>query len=149
MFLINRLTKITNDLIVQGTGPVDVIGVSSHENCWNRMARLEEASVELDSAHRRHVDVGDQAACFEATRRCEEIGCRRADSTGYPNDLMSLLTESRKYRSSSTTETNDVFGISSRQLARAAAGTAPNNVVRPQANSVCARRYRPCDASGP
>jgi hypothetical protein len=37
--------------------------------------------------------------------------------------------ESRKYRSSSTTETNDVFGISFRQLARTVMWAAPNNVV--------------------
>ena len=33
--------------------------------------------------------------------------------------------ESRKYRSSSTTETNDVFGICFRQFARTAMRTAP------------------------
>jgi hypothetical protein len=37
--------------------------------------------------------------------------------------------ESRKYRSSSTTETNDVFGIGFTQFARTAMRAAPNNVV--------------------
>ncbi len=42
---------------------------------------------------------------------------------------MSLLMESRKYRSSSTTETNDVYGIGFQQFARTAMRAAPNNVV--------------------
>jgi len=37
--------------------------------------------------------------------------------------------ESRKYRSSSTTETNDVFGIGFRQFARTGMRAAPNNVI--------------------
>jgi hypothetical protein len=37
--------------------------------------------------------------------------------------------DSRKYRSSSTTETNVVFGIGFRQFARTAIWAAPNNVV--------------------
>ena len=44
--------------------------------------------------------------------------------------------ESRKYRSSSTTETNDVFGISFPLFARTAMRAAPNNVVRPHSNSI-------------
>ena len=39
--------------------------------------------------------------------------------------------ESRKYRSSSTTETNDIIGIGFTQFARTAMRTAPNNVVAP------------------
>jgi hypothetical protein len=37
--------------------------------------------------------------------------------------------DSRKYRSSSTTVTNDVFGIGYRQFARIAMRAAPSNVV--------------------
>jgi hypothetical protein len=37
--------------------------------------------------------------------------------------------DSRKYRSSSTTETNNVFRIDFRQFARTAMLAAPNNVV--------------------
>jgi hypothetical protein len=39
-------------------------------------------------------------------------------STLYLSDLMSLVMDSRKYLSSSTTETNDAFGIGFRQFAR-------------------------------
>jgi hypothetical protein len=42
---------------------------------------------------------------------------------------MSLRIDSRKNRSSSTTDTNDVFGIGFRQFARTAMRAAPNNVV--------------------
>jgi hypothetical protein len=53
---------------------------------------------------------------------------------------MSLLIEARKYGSSSTTEINDVFGISFRQFARTAMRAAPNHVVRPHANTICAQK---------
>src|SRR3954453_10670148 len=42
---------------------------------------------------------------------------------------MSLRIDSRKNRSSSKTDTNDVFGIGFRQFARTAMRAAPNHVV--------------------
>src|ERR1700754_4423026 len=42
---------------------------------------------------------------------------------------MSLCIDSRKNRSSSTTDTNGVFGIGFRQFARTAMRAAPNNVI--------------------
>src|SRR4029450_901053 len=77
MLLINRLTKVTNDPIVQGAGAVNVVGVGSNENCRNRVPCLDEVSVQLDAGHRRHMDVSDQAGRFDETRGSEEIGCRR------------------------------------------------------------------------
>ena len=74
--LIHWLTKVTDDPIVQGAGPVNVIGVGSHEDCRNRVPCIDEVSVEFDAGHRRHMDVGDQAGRFGKTRGCEEIGCR-------------------------------------------------------------------------
>jgi len=76
---INWLAKITHDPIVQGAGPLDVIGVSGHENCWNRVACIDEASVKLEAAYHRHLNVADQAGRFEETRRCKEIGSGRED----------------------------------------------------------------------
>src|SRR6266511_175275 len=76
MLLIHRLTKVTNDPIVQGAGAVNVVGVGSNENCRNRVARSDEASVEFAPGHRRHMDVSDQAGRFGETRGCEEIGRR-------------------------------------------------------------------------
>jgi len=76
MLFINRLTKVTDDPVIKGAGPVNIIGVGSHEDCRNRVARSHEASVEFAPGHRRHVDVGDQAGRFGETRGCEEIGRR-------------------------------------------------------------------------
>src|SRR6266576_1340272 len=61
MLFVQWLPKITNDPIVQGACPVSVVRVGSNEDCRNRETRLNEASVEFDPAHRRHVDVSDQA----------------------------------------------------------------------------------------
>ena len=72
--LINWLAKVTNDPIVQGAGPVNVIGVGSNEDCRNGVPDFDEVSVELVSGHRGHMDVGDQASRFDETRGCEEIG---------------------------------------------------------------------------
>ena len=77
MLLINGLAKVTNDPIVQGAGPDVVIGVGRHEDRRNCMPRVDEASVELQSGHRGHMDVGDQAGGFDQARGCEEIGRRR------------------------------------------------------------------------
>src|SRR3954462_5362459 len=52
-------------------------------------------------------------------------------ATLYPSDVMSLLMDSRKYLSSSTTEINDVSGIGSGTSLETAVRTAPNNVVAP------------------
>ena len=76
MLLINWLTKVTNDSIVQGASPVNVIGVGSNEDCRNGVPHFCEMLVEFDSGHRRHVDVGDQAGRFRETGGCEEIGRR-------------------------------------------------------------------------
>src|SRR5260221_62161 len=77
MLLINRLTKVTNDPIVQDAGAVNVVGIGSNENCRNRVPCLDEVSVQLDAGHRRHLDVSNQAGRFDETRGSKEIGCRR------------------------------------------------------------------------
>jgi hypothetical protein len=74
MLLINRLTKVANDPIVQGASPVNVIGVGSNEDGRNGVSDFDEVPVEFDSGHRGHMDVGDQASRFDETRGCEEIG---------------------------------------------------------------------------
>src|SRR5262245_7341251 len=73
MLFINWLAKITDHPIVQGTSPVNVIGIGSHEDCGNRVPCLDEVVVEFEPGHRRHVDIGDQAGRFGKTRGCEEI----------------------------------------------------------------------------
>src|SRR6478736_5698093 len=81
MLFIHWLTKVTDDPVIQGAGPVNIIGVGCYEDCRYRVVRLDEVSVERDPGHRRHVDVGDQAGCFGETRGSEEIG-RRCKSLG-------------------------------------------------------------------
>jgi hypothetical protein len=76
MLLINRLAKVANDPIVQGAGPDVVIGIGRHEDRRNCIARRDEVLVELESGHRGHMDVGDQAGSFDEEWRCEEIGRR-------------------------------------------------------------------------
>ena len=72
MLFINRLAKVADDPIVQGTDPVDIIGVGSHEDCRNRAPCIDEVSVEFNSVHRRHVYVGDYAGCFGETGGCKK-----------------------------------------------------------------------------
>ena len=77
MLLVNWFAKVTNDPVVQGAGPVNIIGVGCNEDRRNRVARIDEVSVELESGHRRHMDVSDQAGSLDETGGCEEISCRR------------------------------------------------------------------------
>src|ERR1700704_4658643 len=77
LLLINWLPKVTNDPIVQSTGPYVIIGVGRHEDRGNRIPRIDEVSVELEPGHRGHMDVGNQAVGFDKARGGEEIGRRR------------------------------------------------------------------------
>ena len=76
MLLIYGLAQVTYDAIVQSAGPHVVIWVGRHEDRRNRIPRSDEVSVELESGHRGHMDVGDQAGGFDKARGCEEIGRR-------------------------------------------------------------------------
>jgi hypothetical protein len=82
MLLINWLTKVTNDSIVQGARPINVIRVGSNEDCRNGVSHLYEMLVEFDSGHRGHMDVSDQASRFDEMRGCEKVGCRRESLDG-------------------------------------------------------------------
>jgi hypothetical protein len=77
ILLINRLAKVTNDPIVQSACADVVIGIGSHEDRRNCIARIDEVSVELEPGHRGHMDVGDQAGSFDEEWGCEKIGSRR------------------------------------------------------------------------
>ena len=59
MVVIHWLTEVTNDPIPQGTPPDDLIRVCGNEDRRNRVARINQMSVELDSSHSRHLNVGD------------------------------------------------------------------------------------------
>ena len=75
--VIHWLTKITDDPVVQGAGPINIIRIGGHEDCRNRMPCIDQALVEFDPGHLRHVDVGDQARCVADTGRRKEIDRRR------------------------------------------------------------------------
>ena len=77
MVVIHRLGEITNDSILQGAIPDDLIRVCGNQDRRNGASRIDKFSVELNSGHSGHLDVGDQAGSFREERRCEEIGCRR------------------------------------------------------------------------
>jgi hypothetical protein len=59
--LADRLAEIANDSIAQGAGSLAVVGAASNEDRGNGVPHLDEVSVELNAAHRGHMDVGDQA----------------------------------------------------------------------------------------
>ena len=61
------------------------------------MSHIDEASAELESRHRGHVHVGDQAGGFDKARGCEEIGRRRESLDAVTQrPPASLLMDSRK-----------------------------------------------------
>src|SRR3954447_12712249 len=68
MFFIQWLAKVTNDPLVQGAYPVSGIRVGSNEDCRNRESRIDEVPVKLNSAHRRHLDISDQAVRLDEMR---------------------------------------------------------------------------------
>jgi hypothetical protein len=76
MNLVHGFAKVTTDPILQSARPDVDIGVGRHEDRWNRMPHFDEASMELESVHRRHVDVGYQAAGFDEACGSEKIGGR-------------------------------------------------------------------------
>jgi hypothetical protein len=74
--LVNGLSKVADDPIAERAGPVGVVGVGSDEDRGNRVSGIDEVSVEVDSGHTRHLDVGDQAGGFTQAIGREEIGGR-------------------------------------------------------------------------
>src|SRR6266446_3044866 len=68
MLFIHWLTKITNDPIAQGLGPVNVVGVGSNKDCGNRVPCIDQMSVKFDPGHGRHMDVSDKAGRFDEMR---------------------------------------------------------------------------------
>ena len=77
MVVIHRLAEVTNNSILQGAPPDDLIRVCGNEDRRDRVPCIDEMSVELKTSHSRHLNVGDQARCCCEERGCQEIGCRR------------------------------------------------------------------------
>lgn len=76
MGIVYRLAEVTNDSILQSTPPDTLIRVCSKEDRRDRVTRIDETSVELDSRHSGHLNVADQTRRRRQERRGEEIGCR-------------------------------------------------------------------------
>jgi|SRR5215469_1215433 len=76
MLIIDRLAEVTNDPILESTPPDDLVRVCGNDDRGNRVSRIDEMSVELNSGHSRHVNVGDQTRGCTEERRCQEIGSR-------------------------------------------------------------------------
>jgi hypothetical protein len=77
MILIHGFAKVTNDPSLQSACPDLDIGVGRYEDRRNRMPQFDQASLELESVHRGHMKVSDQAGGFAKARGSEEIGGRR------------------------------------------------------------------------
>ena len=61
MLIIHGFAKVTNHSIFQGTVSSRFIRISGDENGRDHVAPIDEMSVELNPAHSRHLDIGDQA----------------------------------------------------------------------------------------
>jgi len=62
MLIIHGFTKVTNHSILQGTVSSRFIRISGDENGRDRVAPIDEMSVELDPAHSRHLNISDHHA---------------------------------------------------------------------------------------
>jgi hypothetical protein len=82
MLLINRLPKVANHPFLQNAGPDVVVREGRHEDRRNRMPGFDEAPVELDAGHRRHMDISDQAGGFDETRGRDQISGGRESLDG-------------------------------------------------------------------
>jgi hypothetical protein len=74
--LVNGLAKVADDSVAERARPVGIVGVGRDKDRRNRASGIDEMSVELDSGHCRHLDVGDQAGGFTQPMGSEEIGGR-------------------------------------------------------------------------
>ena len=61
MVVIHRFAEVANDPVLQGAPPDSLVRVCGDEDRRNGVAHIDEMSVEFDSGHSRHLDVGDQA----------------------------------------------------------------------------------------
>ena len=76
MVVIDRLAEVTNDPILESTPPDDLVRVCGNDDRGHRVSCIDEMSVELNSGHSRHLNVGDQTRGCTEERRCQEIGSR-------------------------------------------------------------------------
>src|SRR5262249_57720971 len=75
--VIDRLAKVANDPIIESTPPDDLVRVCGNDDRGHRVSCIDEMSVELNSGHSRHLNVGDQTRGCSEESRCQEIGSPR------------------------------------------------------------------------
>jgi hypothetical protein len=67
MLVIHWLAEVTNNPILEGASPHLFVRVCGYEDRRNGVAGIDEMSVELNSTHSRHLNVGDQARGMRAS----------------------------------------------------------------------------------
>ena len=58
MVVVHWLAEVTNDPILQGAVPDDLIRVCGDEDRRDRVPRIDQMSVELEPSHSGHLNVG-------------------------------------------------------------------------------------------
>src|SRR5689334_23298718 len=58
---VKRFAQIADDASREGTGPDIVVGIRGNKNCRNGMSGLKQPTVQLETRHRRHLDIGNEA----------------------------------------------------------------------------------------
>jgi hypothetical protein len=69
MLFINGLAKVTNNAVIHGMTPVNVIRIGRNVDYPNWVPFMEQVSVEFDTAHCWHMHICDQACCVGEMRR--------------------------------------------------------------------------------
>jgi predicted transposase YbfD/YdcC len=69
---IKWLAQIADDAGTEDAGPDTVIGIRGNKDCRNGVSGLDQPAVQLDTRHRRHLDIGDQAGGVGKVPRCKE-----------------------------------------------------------------------------
>jgi hypothetical protein len=70
---ITRLGEVPDDAIGHRANPNTLVRVCGDQNRWNEVARVDQAAVQFDSGHSRHMDVRDQARRIANISAFEEI----------------------------------------------------------------------------
>jgi len=68
MVVVHRLTEVASNPVPQGLIPDGLIGVGGNEDCRDRVPRIDQMPVQLDTSYSGHVNVGDQAGSIRKVR---------------------------------------------------------------------------------
>jgi len=65
---VNWFTEVADDPFLESARARGGIGIGRYQDSRYRVPHLDEAPVELNSRHRRHIDICDQASGFDESR---------------------------------------------------------------------------------